>query len=254
MERLALLVNTRTLIVVGLAVLSTWLCIRFDFTADFPMTLIGTAVIFPVVFSINSAYQRRESVLADYAAIKGYMRAIYLGNARSDGDRGAMLHIKSLFQAWLKSFVKLVTSPLSEIHNNEAAVYKEFRELSDYLKSLYSEGAEGAWSSRSNRHIAEIMRCFESIKHVYVYRTPLTLKAFGDVFIVLLPPIYGPHFAQLAQEYSQGLAFVMPITFAVILTALSNIQDQLENPFDGYGEDDVKFGIDEFLASLDESG
>ena len=45
--------------------------------------------------------------------------------------------------------------------------------------------------------------------------------------------------------------FVMPILFALIFTGLSNIQDDLENPFDGIGKDDVAFDPDRYMATLD---
>jgi hypothetical protein len=36
----------------------------------------ATAIVFPIVFSINSAYKRREAVLDDYAALKAHGRNI----------------------------------------------------------------------------------------------------------------------------------------------------------------------------------
>lgn len=46
--------------------------------------------------------------------------------------------------------------------------------------------------------------------------------------------------------------FFMPLMYSVVLTALVNIQDQLENPFDQYGEDDVVFHTGRFIASLEQ--
>lgn len=63
--------------IAGLAVLSTWVCLELGLTGDFPLALIATAVVFPIVFSINSAYKRRESVLDDYGQLKAHGRAIY---------------------------------------------------------------------------------------------------------------------------------------------------------------------------------
>ena len=38
-------------------------------TANFPLTPLATAIVFPIVFSINSAYKRREAALDDYGAL-----------------------------------------------------------------------------------------------------------------------------------------------------------------------------------------
>ena len=43
----------------------------------------------------------------------------------------------------------------------------------------------------------------------------------------------------------------MPILFALIFTGLSNIQDDLENPFDLIGKDDVAIDPDRYLATID---
>ncbi len=42
----------------------------------------------------------------------------------------------------------------------------------------------------------------------------------------------------------------MPILFALIFVGLSNIQDQLENPFDQIGEDDVAIDPERYADSL----
>ncbi|MFT6717089.1 MAG: Na+/H+ antiporter NhaB [Saprospiraceae bacterium] len=76
-NRILLIINTQTLIIASLAVLSTAFCIHFKYEAEFPLTLVATAVIFPIVFSIGGAYKRREVALRDYAEIKGYLRAMY---------------------------------------------------------------------------------------------------------------------------------------------------------------------------------
>jgi len=59
LKRFFLIVNLQTLIISILAVISTYLCIRFKFEADFPLTLIATSI----VFSIGGAYKRREAAL-----------------------------------------------------------------------------------------------------------------------------------------------------------------------------------------------
>jgi hypothetical protein len=68
---------------------------------------------------------------------------------------------------------------------------------------------------------------------------------------VVLPVIYGPHFAHNVTSYNYGLEFAVPIMFSVILVALDNIQSHLENPFDQQGEDDVYINDEKFIRNLD---
>ncbi len=63
LKTITLIINAKAIVIAGLAVLSTFLCLSFEITANFPLTLLATAIVFPIVFSINSAYKRREAAL-----------------------------------------------------------------------------------------------------------------------------------------------------------------------------------------------
>lgn len=63
-------VNLKSVLISALAILSTWVSLRLGITADFPLTLVATAIVFPLVFSISTAYQRREKALEDYGKLK----------------------------------------------------------------------------------------------------------------------------------------------------------------------------------------
>src|SRR5438045_7162709 len=72
-----LIINYKTVIVTALSVLSSYLCFTYDLTAKFPDMLVGVAIVFPVVFSIGSAYNRRETALQRFSDFKGHAMAIY---------------------------------------------------------------------------------------------------------------------------------------------------------------------------------
>ena len=74
------IINVQTLIVTTLAVVSTHLCRINGLTAEFPLTLIGIAVVFPLVFSISGAYKRREAALDEYGSMKAHGRAIFFAS------------------------------------------------------------------------------------------------------------------------------------------------------------------------------
>ena len=76
-KNILLIINLQTFIVSFLAVSSTAICIHYKYEADFPLTIITMSIVFPIVFSIGGAYKRREAALKEYAAIKGYLRALY---------------------------------------------------------------------------------------------------------------------------------------------------------------------------------
>ncbi len=253
MGKIFLIINVKTLVITILSILSTYLCIKFSITADFPLTLIATAIIFPIVFSINGAYKRREVALSKYSALKAHGKAIYfvtrdwLENPSQETLNGA----KELLGRLMSACKFLFSHDIKDARKNEEEVYLAFSELSKFIKNdLRGNGLATGEVSRCNQYLSKMFISFEDAKHIYQYRTPRTLRTFSTVFITLLPILYGPYFAHGAQEYSPYVTYVMPILFSLVLVSLSNIQDHLENPFDGIGEDDIEINVDQFLRRL----
>ena len=91
---------------------------------------------------------------------------------------------------------------------------------------------------------------FESIKHIYQYRTPRTLRSFSALFIKAIPIVYGTNFAFKTEKMSWRLEYVIPIILTIILISLDNIQEHLENPFAQVDEDDIKFNVEKFIERL----
>ena len=253
---MTLLVNFKAIAIASLAVLSTYACLYWEISANFPLTLIATAIVFPIVFSINSAYKRREMALDDYASLKSHGRSIYFATRDwlEDSDPAKQERCRDLLGNLLQAAREMFNAPRSEMHVREEHVYACFSELSLFIRNdLRQGGLASGEVSRCNQYLSKMVLAFEQIKHVYQYRTPRTprtLRAFSDFFITVLPPLYGPYFAYIAKDFSTGLVYVMPVLFAVILVSLDNIQEHLENPFDQVGQDDVMINAEKFTERL----
>lgn len=254
LRQLIIIINLKTIVITALAVFSTYLCRRFAIMAEFPMTLIAIAVVFPIVFSIGGAYKRRENALTKYSSIKAHGRAIYFASRDwlEDTDDDLQTKAKSLLGELLVDCRTLFAHPVAEMSEHEEKVYKLFSQLSKYIKEdLRGRGLPSGEVSRCNQFLSKMIIAFEDVKHIYQYRTPRTLSTFSDFFVSVLPVLYGPYFAAIAQDYSGGLVYVMPILFAIILVSLDNIQEHLENPFDQIGEDDIAINAEKFVRRLD---
>lgn len=252
-----LLINLKTVAIAVLAMLSTYLCIRYDISANFPLTLIATAIIFPIVFSINSAYKRREKALDDYGSLKAHGRAIYFATRDwlEDTSEEKQQRCREILGNLLRATREMFGSRRDEAHDREEQVYARLSDLSTFIRDdLRKAGLASGEVSRCNQYLSKMVLAFEQIKHVYQYRTPRTLRAFSDIFITVLPPLYGPYFAYIASDYTPQLTYVMPALFAFILSSLDNIQAHLENPFDQVGQDDVNINAEKFMERLKATG
>jgi hypothetical protein len=250
---LRLIIDSKTVLVTAMAVGATYLCRRFGLLADFPLTLVATAVVFPIVFSIGGAYKRREAALDEYGSMKAHGRAIYFA-ARDWVEESDPLLLKQVRERLLGLLVAcrdLFSGPLEEMTEREQNVYSAFSQLSLVIRSFREAGLATGEVSRCNQYLSKTILAFENIKHIYQYRTPRTLRAYSKLFMYLLPVAYGPYFAAIAADYTPGLEYLMPALFAIIFVALDNIQNHLENPFDQVGEDDVLINAEKFISRLD---
>jgi predicted membrane chloride channel (bestrophin family) len=249
-----LIINYKTFIVTFLSLASTWICSYYNLQADFPLTLIGIAIVFPVVFSIDSAYKRREMALASLGDFKNHLMAIYQAsrdwldpaNPQFTSDvkkkmNGVYAELRLLF----------LSKEYETIKKNEISLAKQLSELSVFLQDFRKYGLQVGEMSRISQYISKLGGALGNMKVVLKYRTPVTLRAYSKVFIYSFPILYGPYFVYVSEHYSHGLEYMMPIIFSFILVSLDNIQKHLENPFDQIGEDDIKFDVEEFNELMD---
>jgi len=215
---------------------------------------LATAIVFPIVFSINSAYKRREAALDDYGSLKAHGRAIYFATRDwlEDADSATLDRCRKLLGDLLVNTRALFCGAREQMHEREERVYESFSELSQFIRNdLRQGGLASGEVSRCNQYLSKMILAFEQVKHIYQYRTPRTLRAFSDFFITVLPILYGPYFAHIAADFSAGLTYVMPVLFALVLVSLDNIQEHLENPFDQVGQDDVTINAEKFMDRLE---
>lgn len=245
-----LIINYKTFIVTILAVVTTWLCNYYQIIADFPLTLVGIAIVFPVVFSIDSAYKRRERALWMLSDFKAHVLAIYLASRDwLEGNEEFESEVKDKLIDVYKSIRKIF---IVGHEQEQMTIYTKISELSLLMKKFRELELPSGEISRVSQYISKITVDVENLLIILRYRTPITLRAYSKVFIYTFPILYGPYFASIAEHYSPNLEYMMPIVFSFILVSLDNIQSHLEDPFDQVGEDDIVFDVDEFSEVLDE--
>ena len=238
-----LIINYKTLIITTLSVISTYVCYRLGFTAKFPDMLVGVAIVFPVVFSIGSAYNRRESALQRFSDFKGHAIAIYYAarDWTTDKDHDLPQQVRKLITDMMAIMREMFTSSnRAELQKNERRIYEHFSRLSGITNVMRSHGVQTSETSRVNQYVSKMIIAFDNLQVVHTYRTPVTLRAYSKVFIYIFPIIYGPYFASTFNDFSANLEYVMPVLYSFILVSLDNIQDHLEHPFDEVGEDDIR--------------
>jgi len=249
------IIDLQTFIVSLLAILSTFLCQKFDLAADMPSGLIGVAIIFPIVFSINAAYRRREEALRYYASLKAHAVSLFYAHRdwvpNSEEGKQAAIRARNLIDHLLESIMGYFLTK-DDIDNQELEdVYSVFSEISQSHELLRQQKIPANEISRINQYLRAIMIEFERMKNILYYRTPVTLRSYSFVFLNSFPILYGPYFAHLSTKYYGAIGYLVAIIYSLVLVSLDNIQENMENPFDSMGPDDMKLDVvDEYLRVM----
>ena len=248
----SLIINYKTFIVTALSVLCTYLCFINNLTAKFPDMLVGVAIVFPVVFSIGSAYTRRETALQRWADFRGHAIAIYYATRdwTTNKDHDLPNRTREVITEMIHNTREILMCKRSEWVEKEGEFYKLFSKLSRITMELRNHGVQSGEISRVSQYVSKMVIAFDNLKILYLYRTPVTLRTYSKVFIYVFPIIYGPFFASTFHDFSASLEYVMPVLYSFILVSLDNIQDHLENPFDQVGEDDIDIDAEETTRLL----
>lgn len=242
------ILNWKTLIITALSVIATYLCDRYAIHANFPLNLVGIAIVFPVVFSIDSAYKRRERALGLLADFKAHLLVTYHASRdwvdakESKFPERVKEQLIAVYGALRETFI--VSE--KEIPSKEKELYSKLAALSSNLQEFREYGLQVGEMSRVNQYLSKMSTSIQNMLVILHYRTPITLRAYSKFFIYSFPVMYAPYFVSVSSDYSHELQYMMPVVFSFILVSLNNIQNHLENPFDQIGVDDIKFDVEEF--------
>ncbi|MBT4091457.1 MAG: hypothetical protein HN580_14925 [Deltaproteobacteria bacterium] len=245
------ILDIQTAIILIFSLVSTHLCLRFNIVFEMPTGLIGIAIVFPIVFSINAAYRRREEALAFLASFKASAVSLYYahrdwvpGENQTHVERITKLII-AIFQAIRKDF-----TAQEEQETDFQQIYALFSRFSESNEELRSAGMDTAEVSRAHTFLRLMVSDFENMRNILLYRTPISLRAYTQVFLNAFPILFGPYFAYLSSQYAVYCGYMVAVFYCVVLSCLDNIQDFLENPYDGIGVDDIDLDLAEDYGRL----
>mgnify|MGYP001421197881 FL=1 len=120
-------ISIRTFLIIATSIGATASCEYFSIVGDMPTSLIGLAVVFPLVFSINASFQRRDEALQQYGTINANLASLYFAHKswipppkKIDGHGEEIMKLAISFLKILKDDLTNEKSPpemKSEIYN-----------------------------------------------------------------------------------------------------------------------------------------
>ncbi len=198
-----------------------------------------------MVFTIRSAFRRREKALEYLSRFKAGLitvRDSFLENRKLDETRKAELQviIKEISAA-LNSYLGNKTIAKEDVQQKIKKVFEFIQTNTEFIGS--------GTALKIFRFMKEVHYSSENIIAVNQHRTPIAMRAYCLIFIYIYPLIYTPAlYNRLHDGISLNESWIVYFLSAIstfILISLYNVQDQMENPFDQKGLDDIR--LNDFL-------
>jgi len=200
------------------------------------LILLSIAIIFPLVFTIKYSFRRREKALEHLSEFRSSIKVLYyffMSNKNLTEEDKTEIQ-KILFEINSKT--------LDHLRNKNG----NMKDLDDVLHKVYlftlDEKKLTARRLRDKifRFMKDLHESIENVHAIHIHRTPISLKAYCEVFIFVFPFIYTPTIIfSMGMDNPQWMTYLIVMLTEFILISLYNIQKQLEYPFDDVGLDDI---------------
>lgn len=232
-------------------------------------SMISIILVFPLTQSMTAAFQRRERGIQYLQAFKVNIISLLLAhrdwdwpsvnmkepNEPPSGGRKSRLdpthaqRVLGTLIPLLHDFSILLLAPttshvmtlflakedLERVKRSSRNLRRQitllFNDLSLHAEELKAAGMPANEATRIRQYFTAIIDSYNQLLSIKLYHTPLGLRAFTRIFILLMPWLFGPYLGNLAA--STGIAFA--ITFSVVqsiaLLTLFVIRFSLEDPF-----------------------
>ena len=207
-----------------------------------PLELIGIAIVFPIVFSIGRAFQRRESALVELADFQANLIGHYFAHRDwPDSPRHEQAKRPKSLSGSLCAAVRAELRAPGE--SNRERVYDAFSDLSKSLETLRREaGLASSDLAHANQYLKLAIANFEEMRNIAIYRTPRSFRSFTKIFLMTFAILFGPYLAYVSESSVPVVGYLVAIVYSLVPVGLDGIQEDLENPYDGIGSDDIDFG------------
>ena len=211
---------------------------KINFNIDF--TIMSIAIVFPLVFSITSAYQRRQDAINLFLEFRNKIidltNIFYAVEGIKEKEYNELFTLLQQVQSLLIKY--LVFENDEKIFDQIRSQRKQVLYLIDSYKNFFNEREKDSLIRIKN----ELFLSAEKVRGIKIHGTPISLKKYCLIFIYFSPFLYNSQ--SFVSASSSNIENFMPLFFVLVvsfvLMALYNIQDYIENPFDQEGLDDLK--------------
>ncbi|HEX5170535.1 MAG TPA: hypothetical protein VFW11_15265 [Cyclobacteriaceae bacterium] len=238
-------INIRTFVILLLSQLSCYVAIKFNFKLRFDFVLFGLAIAFPLGFSIQSAFKRREKALEYLSLFKAGLLAIHysfrlsakLGGHQKHNARSILTEISDRLSLQLRSF-----------DGNMKNMQDQFDKIFAFVEEN-REDISGRVVIRVVRYMEHVAEGTGYLLSLVQHRTMAGLRLYAIIFITFFVMLHGPLlFYRFEHALPLWVVYATGALSSLLLITLYNFQQLIEYPFNQKGSDYIK--LDEFKLNI----
>jgi len=229
--------NVRTFLAIAISQVATFLAIYFHLTLSHNILLFSLAIVFPLHFSLQASFKRREKALEYLSLFKAGSMAVHysfqVSEDLADDKKGeARAIIKSLFAG--------LAGQLEGYQPGFAPMQMRLNEVMAFI--------ERNRESISNRNVLRIIRYLKDITDSATYlislvshRTMHGIRFYATLFILLFPFVQAPIVLHiLGAHVPEWVLYGIAAVSSVVIITLDNFQKLIEYPFNPKGPDNIR--------------
>ena len=228
--------NVRTFLALVISQAAAFLVISYHIKFHLDLLLFGLCIVFPVNFSLQAAFRRRERALEYFSLLKAASMALHY-SFQIEEDLPAEKKKRSI------GLLNGMFSQLMHQLEHRIAGYKGLQQKLDELFSFIETNRNEISKRNMLRMIRNLRDITESsaylLSHVN-HRTIAGLRFYSVFFIIIFPLIQAPivlyHLDTIIPAWCM---YIFLGTTSLILVTLNNFQTKIEYPFDSKGMDNV---------------
>ena len=228
--------NVRTFLALVNSQIAAFLAIHFQVKFNLDLLLFSLCVVFPLHFSMQAAFKRRERALEYFGLFKGGSMALYYSFQVSEG---LLTEKKKEANSLLKGMAAQLIHQLENRISGYEPLQRKLNQMFSFIESNREE--------ISKRNVLRMVRYLKDVTESSVYllslvshRTMVGLRFYSIFFIIIFPLVQAPILLyRLESIVPEWAIYVLLALSSLILVTLNNFQTMIEYPFDSKGIDNI---------------
>lgn len=228
--------NVRTFLAIAISQAAAFLAIYYDLKLNHNLLLFGIIVAFPLHFSLQAAFKRREKALEYFSQFKAGSIAVHYSLQISGNLPDEQ---KTEARNLLKQMVATLISQLESYQGEYSVMQARLNEIMAFAEK-YHEQISKRSVLRVIRYMKDVTESSTYLISLVHHRTMGGIRFYATLFVLLFPLIQAPIvYHNFASTLPLWMIYAACGLGSLVLVTLDNFQKLIEYPFDPRGLDNI---------------